>query len=96
MATPREQLLEKRIEILKERIVELEANMSLRSTEYLSHPSMATDKSSPSLLVLPITYTPEHDPSPGIDIVSFSSVDENSTPLLLVEQMNPRVYETIV
>lgn len=75
----REQLLEKRIEILQERIRQLKKKLKS------------------AYLVLPMTYPSEDDDdeerrSSVLELVSSPS----DNPLLLVEQSNARVYETIV
>lgn len=75
---PREQLLEKRIENLQQRIRELEDQFRISSSR--------------NNVVLPVTYTPEKERTSVLEIVSHPS----DNPLLLVEQSNARVYETIV
>ena len=91
----REQLLEKRIVNLKERIRQLETNASSTSRQQ-SNEEMTTSTPRPSVLVLPVTYTAERDYSPQLEIVSYSPMDDTETPLLVVEQSNARMYETIV
>ena len=46
--------------------------------------------------MLPVTYTPEQEQSPTLEIISCSPMDETSNQLLLVEQLNSRVFETNV
>ncbi|CAF2443636.1 unnamed protein product [Rotaria sp. Silwood2] len=94
--TQREKILEKRIEVLQKRIRQLETEISLKSSSALSDDIKKTKKTRPSFLVLPVTYTPEPEKSPKLEIVSFSPMDETNTPLLLVEQLNARIYESIV
>ena len=79
--TERENILEKRIETLQKRIFQLETERSLKSS---------------SFLVLPVTYTPEYEQSPKLEFTSYTPVDERDARLLLVEQSNPRVFETHV
>jgi hypothetical protein len=92
LSTTREQLLEKHIELLNERVHELETNLSLRSTRDAEH----REQCSSSYMVLPVTFTPERECSPRLEIVSYSPSDDTEAPLLLIEQANTRVYETIV
>ncbi|CAF5006617.1 unnamed protein product, partial [Rotaria sp. Silwood1] len=92
----REKILEKRVELLQKRIRQLETEISLKSLSIPSDDTNKMKKNRPSFLVLPVTYTPEPEKSPKLEIVSFSPMDETNTPLLLVEQLNTRVYETIV
>jgi hypothetical protein len=92
--TSREKILEKRIERLQERIQELE-------NETFVNPSILNDqkqlkKNKPSFLVLPVTYTPVQERSPILEIVSYSPMDNSNNQLLLVEQTNSRLYDTIV
>ncbi|CAF0764536.1 unnamed protein product [Rotaria sordida] len=94
--TEREKKLEKHIEILQKRIHQLETEISMKSSLVLSDDINKRKKNKPSFLVLPVTYTPEPEKSPKLEIISFPPVDETITPLLLVEQLNKRVYETIV
>lgn len=89
--TSREKLLEKRIEILQKRIQELE-NPSISKLNDRDK----SKKINPSFLVLPVTYTPEQERSPTLEIVSYSPMDDSNNQLILVEQSNSRVYETIV
>jgi hypothetical protein len=51
---------------------------------------------SSSFLVLPVTYTPDQEQSPKLEITSCTPMDETNTPLLIVEQLNARVFETNV
>jgi hypothetical protein len=89
----REQFLEKRIELLQERIHQLEKETS-SSRIYINEKK--TNKTNPSGLVLPVIYTPEEEHSPKFELVSYPPMDGNHMPLLLIEQLNTRVYETIV
>lgn len=86
---PREKFLEKRIENLQERIRELEAKLRMN---FSSKPFEIDPTTNTAYLVLPVTYTPEEERSSVLEIVSHPS----DNPLLLVEQSNARVYETIV
>lgn len=92
----REKLLEKRIEQLQNRIHELETEISLKISPAPTNDRFNKSTKKPSFLVLPVTYTPEPEKSPKVDIVLSSPMDETNTPLLLVEQLNNKVYETIV
>ncbi|CAF4269283.1 unnamed protein product [Rotaria socialis] len=92
----REKQLQKRIEMLNKRIHQLETERSLQPPAIMSDDRNNANKSKLSFLVLPVTYTPEPEKSPKLEIVSLSPMDETNTPLLLVEKMNNRVYETIV
>jgi len=89
--TQREKMLKERIEILEERIHQLESEKLLQSSQ-----KNRTKKHKPSFLVLPVTYKPEQERSPTLEIVSSSPMDDSNNQLLLVEQLNSRVYETIV
>jgi hypothetical protein len=84
-------MLKERIEILEERIHQLESEKLLKSSQ-----KNRTKIHRPSFLVLPVTYTPEQERSPTLEIVSSSPMDDSNNQLLLVEQLNSRVYETIV
>ena len=92
----REKQLQRRIEILNKRIHQLETEKSLQPSAISSDDRSNINKNKLSFLVLPVTYTPEPEKSPKLEIVSLSPMDETNTPLLLVEQINNRVYETIV
>jgi hypothetical protein len=48
--------------------------------------------------VLPVTYTPVDEQSPKFEIVSSSTstMNRSNVPLLLVEQSNNRLFETVV
>ncbi|CAF1576833.1 unnamed protein product, partial [Adineta steineri] len=94
--TRREKILEKHIEILQERVHQLETQVSIES---LSQPLDDNDKkltNKSTCLVLPVRYTPEPELSPRLEITSRMSRDDTSTQLLLVEQTHTRVYETVV
>lgn len=84
----REELLENRIEILQEHIRHLENQLaSIKPKE----------KDRSTVCVLPVTYTPEQEQSPILEIISYSVPNDSNSQLLLVEQTtNPRVYETVV
>lgn len=85
----REQILEKHIKVLRNRVNYLENQLS----------SMQPKETSKSpFLVLPVTYTPETERSATLEIVSYSTQNDSNNHLLLVEQTTttPRVYETIV
>ena len=82
----REKFLEKRIENLQERIRDLEEKLRINFSSKSSETDPTTNA---AYLVLPVTYTPKEERS---SVVSHPSDD----PLLLVEQSNARVYETIV
>jgi hypothetical protein len=94
--TLREKILEKRIEILQERIHQLETKIFLKSSTPKFDERNKIKKNKPSFLVLPVTYTPEQERSPTLEIVSSSPMDDFNNHLLLVEQLNSRTYETIV
>jgi len=88
LENPREQILERRITVLRDRIHYLEKKLlSVQSSERSKSP----------FLVLPVTYTPEPERSTTLEIVSRSPQNDSNSHLLLVEQTtNPRVFETIV
>jgi len=94
--TQREKILKERIEILQKRIHQLESENLSKSLLPKLDERNRTKKHKPSFLVLPVTYTPEQERSPTLEIVSCSPMDDSSNQLLLVEQLNSRVYETIV
>jgi hypothetical protein len=94
--TPREKLLEKRIEILQERIHELENEALINPLMSKLNDQENSKKTKASFLVLPVTYTPEQERTPTLEIVSYSPLDDSNNQLLLVEKSNSRVYETIV
>jgi hypothetical protein len=94
-SSPREKLLEMRIENLQERIRELEQkSLSRYSSPTDGKNTIETNRS--SFLVLPITYTPSEEPSPILEIVPYSTKNQSKIPLLLVEQSKSQVYETVV
>lgn len=90
----REKVLEKRIELLNKRILQLEKQLSSSPPKLLQRKS--TNKTKSSFLVLPVTYSPVEKQSSTLEIVSSSPRNDSSNQLLLVEQANLRVYETIV
>jgi hypothetical protein len=94
--TERENILEKRIETLQERIHQLESEISLKSSSRQLEEPDKTNKNKLPFLRLPVTYTPEQEQSPKLEIVTYSSMNKTNTPLLFVKQLNARVYETIV
>ncbi len=94
--TLREKILEKRIEILQERIHQLETEKVLKLSSSQLDNEHKTTKTKPSFLMLPVAYTPEQERSPTLEIVSYSPTDETNDQLLLVEQVNKRIYETNV
>ncbi|CAF4448524.1 unnamed protein product [Rotaria sp. Silwood2] len=91
----REQLLEKRIENLQERIRELERRSSARYSLQMNDKNKKKTKES-SVLVLPVTYTPIQDDSPKLEIVPFLSKNQPEIPLLIVKKSKTQVFETIV
>lgn len=92
----RERILEKRIEILRRRIHQLESEILSKSSLIQADNANNSNKTKPPFLVLPVTYTAEHERSPKLEIVSCSAMNDSHTPLLLVEKLNAKVYETIV
>jgi hypothetical protein len=94
--TTREKLLEKRIELLQKRVQELENETYVNPSTIKVNGRGKPKENRPSVLVLPVTYTPEQERSPILEIVSYSPVNDSNNHLLLVEQSNTRVYETIV
>jgi hypothetical protein len=92
----REQILEKRIEILQKRIHQLEVETLFKSSFPKLDETKKINKNKPSCLVLPVTYTPVQERSPTFEIVPYSSTDDSNNQSLLLEQLNSRVYETIV
>ncbi|CAF3472053.1 unnamed protein product [Rotaria sp. Silwood1] len=93
--SPREQLLEKRIENLQERIRELERRSSANYSLQMNEKNNEKTKES-SFLVLPVTYTPIKDNSPKLEIVPFLSKDQSQIPLLIVKQSKSQTIETFV
>ena len=94
--SPREKILEKRIELLQKRVKDLESETYVNPATTKVNGRAKPKENKSSLLVLPVTYTPEQERSPILEIVSYSPVDDSNNHLLLVEQTNARVYETIV
>lgn len=88
--------MEKRIEGLQQRILELEGRPSSQVFAPLKQckNNQITKRSSP--LVLPVTYTPVQEDSPKLEIVPCIWKDLSEEPLLFVERTRQQVSETAV
>ncbi|CAF1356498.1 unnamed protein product [Rotaria sordida] len=93
--SPREKLLEERIENLQECIRELERRSSPRYSLRINDKNNEETNNS-SFLVLPVTYNPIQDDSPKLEIVPFLSKNQSQIPLLLVKKSKTQMFETIV
>ncbi|CAF3686685.1 unnamed protein product [Rotaria socialis] len=94
-SSPREQLLERRIENLQERIRELERRSASQYSLRISEENNE-EPTKPSFLVLPVTYIPVREASPKLEIVPCMSKYQSQTPLLLVEKSRNQIHETVV
>ena len=92
----RGRVLEKHSGTPQKHISEFETHAISQSSSVLLNNRNKTDNNKSSLLVLPITGTPQQEKSPNLEIVSCSTMDETNTPLLFVKQPDKCVYETVV
>ncbi|CAF1490209.1 unnamed protein product [Adineta steineri] len=91
----REKVLELHIDKLHKRIHELEQNASTGNFWQRNDAKTAKIKK-PDFLVLPVTYSPDEDYSPKLEIVPYSSIDQYNTSLIQVEQLRHKIFETVV
>ncbi|CAM4766894.1 unnamed protein product [Rotaria magnacalcarata] len=94
-SSPHEQLLQRRIESLQERIRELERRSSSQYSLRINKKNNE-EPNKPSFFVLPVTYIPIRDASPKLEIVPCMSKYQSQTPLLLDEESKSQMHETVV
>ncbi|CAF1176648.1 unnamed protein product [Adineta ricciae] len=92
----REKALENYVEILKERILELEKEASSKISSPQANNIEIKRKNTVDGVVLPVTYLSPSESNPRLEIVSYPPADDSRLQLLLVEQTHSPVYETIV